>query len=94
MGLIHATFLIWGIKCLFAPGYLLFFNRESWPDWVKKPLFNCPPCMSSVWGTVWFISTDASSVTSWVTFCVMLCGINYLLVNFLDNITITINDDN
>ena len=43
------------------------------PKWVCKPLFICPPCMSSVHGTwVWFaLGGDA---LYWPLFVICLCG--------------------
>lgn len=51
------------------------------PKW-SKPLITCPPCMGSLHGLVlgsifypgsWFI----------ILYCVALCGLNYLIQQFL-----------
>ena len=51
---------------------------ETW----SKPLFLCPPCMSSVWGTAWF----ALFVGEWLIipiYLILLVG----LVRFMMNLS-------
>lgn len=93
--LIYASMLIWGIKCLFDDGYLFHFNKDGVPPWVKKPLTECPPCMSSIWGTMyyWLIQSPTHSAGGWVVFCIMLCGFNYFIVQLIDKERIIIDDD-
>lgn len=97
MNLLYASALIWGIKCLFSDGFIFYFNRASWPDWVKKPLLTCPPCMSSVWGTVWFLYITWQypfHAGEWIVFCVQLCGLNFFMTKLIDKERIIIEDDN
>lgn len=80
--LIIGTTWIWGVHCLFSDGYLLeqagvkAWNR--WPKWATKPLFICPPCMSSIHG---LIIASAYFGLNWLVFgyMVCLCGLNYIL---------------
>lgn len=94
MELIYAALLIWGVHCIFSEGYVLHFNRASVPDWLKKPVVDCPPCMSSVYGTVYYFAIIGGlNVGDWIFFCVQLCGLNYLLVQLLDKSRIIIDEE-
>lgn len=51
----------------------------------SKPLFTCPPCMASVWGTVvYWIATPMSSETlaAWPLYILMLSGLVALINSF------------
>ena len=39
---------------------------HSWPDWIKKPLYDCPICMS-FWHGLWIIA--ALQATGYVNYC-------------------------
>jgi hypothetical protein len=47
------------------------------PFW-SKPLFICPPCMASVWGTAFFIFT-AYPMWMWPVYILMLSGLVTLI---------------
>lgn len=50
--------------------------KERISDNLAKPLFSCPTCMASIWGTFfWFIS-GGSFTWWWVVACMALSGIN------------------
>lgn len=53
-------FLIWGIFAITQEGKLLYkpklFFEACISQVLAKPLFNCPTCMSSFWGTVFYIA--------------------------------------
>jgi len=74
---------IWGVKCLFTEMFILgpVANRlrSKLPGFITKPLFDCPPCMSSIHGTLvyWYMGGD--SIPGWIFYCVALCGVNYML---------------
>ncbi len=52
------------------------------PKWVTFPLFECPICMSSVWGaTVWLLSGGA--LTGVPAYCIALCGLMKIIAHNL-----------
>lgn len=81
-----AVFIIVGIWTLFLEGMLLgwlgdFFHKTL-PVFIQKPLYDCPPCMSSIWGTtIWFAS--GGDFIFWVPFCLALCGLLKILAHNL-----------
>lgn len=79
---------IWGVNALFKEPFILYKVGEvldtALPKWVSKPLFLCPPCMSSFHGTLMYIILfKVHDIPTWVIFCVCVCGINFLLKEFL-----------
>lgn len=58
--------------------------EDHFPRWVTKPLFVCPPCMSSVHGT-WIWLVTGGHWTGIPIFCLALCGVMKLIAgNFLE----------
>lgn len=55
------------------------------PENVCKPLFDCPPCCSSIHGTISFILFyhDINLFLLWPTFIFCLCGLNYIIKEHL-----------
>lgn len=47
-----------------------------------KPLFYCPPCMASVHGVILCIIFGITG-KAWIVYCVCLCGLNYIIQQFL-----------
>lgn len=76
-------------------GLYLFVDDSQYifPDWVRKPLSQCPPCMSSVYGSAlyWFIVLQVKGLFSWsakenlakfgfwIIFCLILACYNKFL---------------
>jgi len=69
-----------GVHCLTREGmilekvanYIRLYIGEFW----CKPLFDCPPCMASVWGLLgWFYLTPSLAI---VPYLLVLCGVNAL----------------
>lgn len=80
--LIVSSLWIWGIHGFFQlTGFSDSFN---WlPSWITKPLWDCPPCESSVHGTaIFFIFTNFDFML-WPVFCICLCGLNYIIKEHL-----------
>jgi len=73
----------WGVKCLFSDNMLLesiaVQARMKLPGYVTKPLFDCPPCMASIHGTLIYFALYGGNIWLWGLYCVMLCGLNYIL---------------
>ena len=65
---------MWGTK------YNLYGQHSKF--W-SKPLFNCPPCMASVWGTLGFAYTGIGW-QYWIVWVVSLAGFNYIVNKLLD----------
>lgn len=57
------------------------------PEWIKKPLFQCLPCMASVWGTIVFIAfyqNDADiSFIKYIVYIYCLSGVNRLVEKYI-----------
>lgn len=48
------------------------------PRWLCKPLFICPACMASIWGTgIWFYC--GGSLRDWPLYVFALCGAMHLV---------------
>lgn len=76
-------------------GLFLFDDipKYLFPEWIRKPLSQCPPCMSSVYGSslYWFIVLQVNGLFSWsakenlakfgfwVIFCLILACYNKFL---------------
>ena len=80
------VFWIYGVNCVFAEGFI-FERVGDWiadrvPQWVTKPLFDCPACMSSVHGTISFFIFNGDFML-WPVFCVCVCGVSYIILKFL-----------
>jgi hypothetical protein len=69
-----------GVHCLTREGMLLEkvgnYIRHYVGDYWSKPLFDCPPCMASVWGLMgWlYFVTDLHLIP----YLLILCGLNAL----------------
>ena len=82
--IVLVVFWIWGIRCLFAENMVLeglgYYLRDKLSLLITKPLFDCPPCMSSVHGTIGYLYLFPDpNVVQWVAFCIFVCGVNYIL---------------
>lgn len=77
-----------GVNTVLSPPYLLEDVGqkldETFPSWVNKPLWRCPPCMASVHGiTIYtFILAPQFGFLLLVPFVVCLAGFNYFLTRF------------
>jgi hypothetical protein len=60
---------------LFAP--VAEYIRSIVGEYSAKPLFDCPPCMASVWGLLgWFYLMPGLAI---VPYLLVLCGVNALI---------------
>lgn len=88
---IITVLVIYGIKASTRQGMILFpvyvlvvraLDRLMGErlDYITKPLFDCTPCMASVYGSLsyWLYSPDPS-VMGWLVWVFALCGFNYLI---------------
>jgi len=87
--LILTSLWIWGFHGFFQLNDFFTgkYSRFELPIFIRKPLFDCPPCMSSIHGTIsYFLFTDYPSyhaITLWIAFCFCLCGLNYIIKEHL-----------
>lgn len=74
---------IWGLNYACRSGEILGtpadWIRKNSPDWINTPLFDCPYCMASVWGTLSFaLFLWGYPWYLWVIFCFCLTGLGHL----------------
>ena len=52
-------------------------------DFATKPLFDCLPCMASVWGAIgWFVFTPDINI---IVYMLTLCGFNWFTAKIAFN---------
>lgn len=80
-------FLILGIWTMFRPGMIFgdigdwLSERYKYRPWIVKPLYDCVPCMSSVWGSIfyWFSRLhEQNGFWFWPVHVICLCGLGSL----------------
>jgi len=97
--IIILSLCIWGFAALFQEGMLLEklgdFLVPPEPvrkkDWLErnwhKPVFSCPICMASVWGTIssayLFTSGRFDSFEQWIILVFATCGLNFIITRIL-----------
>jgi hypothetical protein len=78
------SLVIWGIFAATRDG--MIFNLESLPlpNWLSYPLYECPVCMSSVWGSVGFymMGDNIWLMPIWI---LAIAGLNYLILMLILN---------
>jgi hypothetical protein len=70
-----------GVHCVTREGMLFGpvaeYIRSIIGEYSCKPLFDCPPCMASVWGLLgWFYFMPSLAI---VPYLLVLCGVNALI---------------
>lgn len=73
-----AALIIVGIWTAFGKGMILgwlgdIFERRL-PEALCKPLFECPPCMASTYGSAVWLLTGGSVDLWWIAFVLALSG--------------------
>ena len=61
---------------------LRYYSLKWLGQFLSKPLFTCPPCMASIWGTlVYWLATPMSlnSLAVWPLYILMLSGLVALI---------------
>lgn len=84
---------ITGCKVLLNQTYVSFYINEKkyvFPEWVRDPLSECPTCMASIYGSIFYWTMYAlnkpvfeNPVIFWIIFCVSCAYINTLLAKKL-----------
>jgi len=89
MLLIFNICLIWGIYAATREDSI--FNLENAPlsKWIANPLYNCPYCMSSIWGAFGFFifNPETFGLGLWFLplWILIIAGTNYLLLALITN---------
>ena len=52
------------------------------PSWLKKPLYECPVCMCSVWGSIFFLLTPLHPI-QYPVFILAVGACNLIITAFL-----------
>lgn len=61
--------------------WISYYGDQFLPYWLTKPLWNCPVCMSSIWG-LWFWMFhpwEVGEIKHWVFYTLALAGICWLI---------------
>lgn len=73
----------WGIHAFFQLSGLEKFAHFAL--FLRKPLFDCPPCMGSIHGTMIYLlfMVHEIGILFWPIYCICLCGLNYIIKEHL-----------
>lgn len=78
---------IWGLRAVCSYPFIFYKIADNLEvrlkRWLSKPLFLCPVCMSSIWGTYFFFYFDQSGIMNLITFIMAVAGVNYLIIEYL-----------
>lgn len=78
--------VIWGVHCATGPGEVGApigkFAEEELPEWVAKPTVACPPCMSSVWGSLLFWTIGPRDAKTFPFYILALSGLMRFVVRY------------
>lgn len=77
------VFWQWGFSYCFRSdevfGWAGDWMRKNWKEWVNKPLFDCPYCLSSIHGSIFFwMFLNEYPLIMWPIFIVGLTGVSAL----------------
>lgn len=56
-------------------------KKVNFREKLLYPIYYCLPCMSSFWGTIYFLIFIGGSFSQWTIFLLALCGLGWLLRN-------------
>lgn len=62
----------------------VYLNAKKWQTYLMKPLFYCPTCMASIWGTVLHFALGGSFV-EWLPVILGVAYFNTLLNKWVSN---------
>lgn len=71
-----------GIWNAFKPDMILGCLGRIWdkrlPEMLQKPLYSCPPCMASIYGSaLWILA--GGDLTFWLPYVLALSGLNRIV---------------
>lgn len=91
--IIKAALSVLFVYAAFLPGNLLApIANILWkaPWWIRKPTFECMTCMTSVYGTAYFLLFVNGGISEYVTFLLPMGGLLFLIEGI---ITLCINPE-
>ncbi len=67
--------------------FIRFYGNRYLPVWIQKPLYSCPMCMASIWGSIFYwgsvLNTDqiinSLTLIKWVAVVVAVSGLNRII---------------
>ena len=82
--IIITSLYINGIFAVTSPGMIferihIYADQLRLPDWIKKPLFDCSVCMSSIHGLYMGFVFNIELIMLPV-FILAVCGLNYVII--------------
>lgn len=86
--LVHIIILslaLYGTKVTWQEG-MIFEKPKLWLDklfgeaMIRKPLYACPACMPSIWGTLYFWLCTGFTWNMWPVFVLACCGTTWILM--------------
>lgn len=75
---VHGAFIITGLN-----GHWFF---ATWPPSMQKPVYDCPPCMSTLHVPIVFFTIGAHEHLSWsylIMAWIMTAGLNFVIKEYL-----------
>jgi len=52
--------------------------------YINKPLFRCPPCMASVWGSLFYWSIFSRSINEWIISVLISSILNKIIYAYVE----------
>ena len=78
------AFVVFGYTATFWEGHIFEkpgdWMEDNWPEWINKPLWQCPICASFWYGTVIYFLFDFGKWYYWPLVVIGAMGINAVLV--------------
>lgn len=59
----------------------VYFDSPKWLQHFMKPLFYCPTCMASIWGTIWHFYFEGS-IDFWIPVVFAVSFVNTLFAKW------------
>lgn len=77
-----AIIMIWKV---FSEGMILegpgSWIQEKLGEYWSKPILSCPPCMTSVWGTLFYFIYVSNDLSLFLPYILAVGGLNYIVMN-------------
>ena len=69
--------------------WLRYKSVQTFGEWWSKPLILCPPCMASVWGTIFYfifslVFFGNVLIFVWPFYVISLSGLNYVVQRYIE----------
>jgi hypothetical protein len=77
------TFVVFAVWASMWETMIFSFVRDfflTWPDKIQKPIFECPICMQSVYGSAFYWIYWGNSVKEYIVVMIACVGLSAILV--------------